>query len=107
MNGYARVSPLFRDTGPNPVDAYTEYLAERVAHHLFALMEQRQAAATQAPNVLPELLTRDEAAALLRCHPITLQRRTQARDIACVKQGRSVRYRREDVLRVMREGWAS
>lgn len=47
----------------------------------------------------PELLTTDEAAQVLRVHPVTLAawRSTGKHELPFVRLGKAVRYRREDI----------
>jgi excisionase family DNA binding protein len=52
---------------------------------------------TTAPATLPELATRDEVAAYIRMSARYVARQTADGHLACVRLGRAVRYRREDV----------
>lgn len=50
---------------------------------------------------LPDVLTTDEVAALLRCEPETVEERTRQRELPGVKYGRSWMYPREALMQVL------
>ena len=51
--------------------------------------------------MLEKLLTADEVAALLRCHVMTVYKYGQAGTLPQVRLGRCVRFREEDVAKLI------